>query len=354
MTARPLPAKAGTPYRGKLPVLLLLFMGFVAGGCKTSSPATVAELRDAGPFVRVLSISNTVQLQVASRKYLPKQKNGAAIWLTGACHIGEPGYYTQLQAHLEKQSLVLFEGISEKSDAARKDRHRTAKTIRPPEPPPARGPAAVGLQDAMASALGLEFQLSAIDYDQPNFRGCDLSITELRRIMAESSGPEGREASQSFDGLVQMMQGGSFFDVLLQAGLRLMTSTSKLQGMSKLAFIEMLEQMKGDPANLAGLPPSMKRLLEVIIQQRNQKVIADLRVDLRRRPPAQSVAVFYGVGHMPDLQERLRNELHYVPVRQEWFTAISVDLTASAVSPGEAAFIRGFVRSQLQLSEKPR
>ena len=348
MNANISPAKAGTPYSGKLSGLLLLLIAVTAGGCKTSSRSIPLELKDAGPFVRVLSSSNRIELQIAFREYFPRAKTGPSIWLAGVCHIGEPAYYRQLQSSLEQRSLVLFEGVSEKHNGLKSKK-------RPPEAPastqPSRQPSQspIGLQDAMASALGLEFQLSAIDYDQPNFRGCDLSITELRQIMTESPGPEGREASQSFEGLVQMMQGGSFFDVLIQAGLRFMTSTSKLQGMSKLAFIEMIAQMKGDPANLAGLPSSMKRLLEVIIQQRNQKVLSDLRADLRHWRRDKSIAVFYGVGHMPDLDERLRGDLHYVPIRQEWFTAISVDLNAASVSPAEAAFIRGFIRNQLQL-----
>src|SRR5882724_12404137 len=70
------------------------------------------------PYVRIITGSNTVHLQVAARKFVPARGKNPFIWLTGVSHIGEPKYFAALQHHLDTQTLVLFEGIND-SRAAR-------------------------------------------------------------------------------------------------------------------------------------------------------------------------------------------------------------------------------------------
>src|SRR5437899_12329227 len=66
------------------------------------------------PYVRIFQAdSNTVQLQIALRKFMPERGRGPAVWLTGVSHLGESNYYAALQRHLDNQTLVLFEGIGE-------------------------------------------------------------------------------------------------------------------------------------------------------------------------------------------------------------------------------------------------
>src|SRR5207249_1728540 len=105
----------------------------------------------------------------------------------------------------------------------------------------------------------------------------------------------------------------------------------KLQGLSKLALIETIAQIKGDPSQLRGLPPQMNQLLEVLVQKRNQKVLEDLKAELKKKAGLKSIAIFYGTGHMPDLESRLRTELNYRPAEQLWLTAFSVNLARSGI-----------------------
>jgi len=116
----------------------------------------------------------------------------------------------------------------------------------------------------------------------------------------------------------------------------------------------MFGQMQGDPAQLQGLPPDLKELLEVLIQKRNQKVLSDLKGELGKNPGPESVALFFGTGHMPDLERGLRGQLKYRPAGEEWYTALSVDLARTGITPGERQFIHAFIQRSLeQLQSKP-
>jgi hypothetical protein len=298
------------------------------------------------PYVRIYDAdTNLVQLQIAVRKFVPARHKGPAVWLTGVSHIGESNYFVKLQEHLDAQRLVLFEGISDRAvqsfpaaDGSEAHSDRTADS----QPRSAKAKMA-SLQSTMASSLGLAFQLEVIDYDRANFRNSDLSLQELRQLLADRGG------AQSLESLLQMMEGGSFLDTLLQMGLRFLGATPKLQALSKLALLEMIGQLQGDPAQVRGLPVELKQLLEVLIDKRNEKVIRDLKVELKNS--RGSIAIFFGTGHMPDFERRLRGELDYRPVQEQWLTAFSIDLRATGISRGELESIRKFVESAL---DQPR
>ncbi len=341
------------------------------------------------PYVRIQDAnSNLVELQLAVRKFVPPHANGPAVWLAGVSHVGEPCYYAELQSRLNELTLVLFEGVGEHSPSASAPAVPLTAGTKAPLPvvadvsrryllqqesaptnvggyltsgsggetasplaaavPAARNGNMSSLQSTLAESLGLVFQLDAIDYSRPNFRNSDLSIADLRKLIAgqrTASGAAG--ASQSFEGLLQVMQGNGLFEILLEAGLRFIGSSPKLQGLSKLALIEALGQIQGDPAQLSGLTPELKQLLEVLIEQRDRKVISDLKTEAGKLRRRDSIAIFYGTGHMPDLERRLRQELGYRPAGQVWLTAFSVNLRQTGVSPGERQFIRGLVQREI-------
>ncbi len=330
------------------PVLLWVLALGVAGCCSAprarTAPAPEAS-SPPEPYVRVADIeSNLVQLQIAARKFYPARREGPVLWLVGVSHVGSPRYYATLQKLLDAQTLVLFEGVSSSPETG--SFHA---------PPPQARPARVdsSLQGAMASALGLVFQLDAIDYDRTNFQNCDLSVQQLRALIAQQPTPAGESgAGASFDNLLQLMQGGTLLDSLVHLGLSFIGANPKLQGVAKLALIDCICAIQGDPSRLEGLPPDMKQLLDVLLQQRNQNILTRLRTELRCLGPQQSVAVFYGTGHMPDLEGRIRSDFHYQPAGERWFTAFSVDLARAGITPPEREFMERLIKSQLGGGEK--
>ncbi|HWV99577.1 MAG TPA: hypothetical protein VNZ64_07795 [Candidatus Acidoferrum sp.] len=344
-------------------VFVLLATLLLAPGCSTSHSAKARAAAppppSPEPYVRIDNAdSNLIQLQIAVRKFVPARHKGPTLWLAGVSHLGESNYYAVLQKHLDAQTLVLFEGVAGPSDEATDAKPGAAS-------PPASGPRAAAsaasgsassLQSSMAAALGLVFQLEAIDYRRPNFRHCDLSVGQIRDLIAEQPPAPGQPgAGPSFEGLLEMMQGGSWLDSLVQLGLRVIGANPKLQGLAKLALIDTICEIQGDPSRLEGLPPEMKQLLDVLLQKRNQKVIADLKTEMKKLGRRDSVAVFYGTGHMPDLERRVRRELDYRPSGQLWLTAFSVNLAKTRITGPERAFLHDLLKHQLeQLQAQPK
>lgn len=324
---------------------LFLLASFLAG-CAAPRPVSSVNAVDPQPYVRVnRSGTNRIALQIAAREFAPKRGAGPKVWLTGASHIGDTNYYAALQKQLDAQTLVLFEGVGAAEAGNADDGSQPETRPGPAERPDTRG----SLQSAMAASLGLVFQLEAIDYRRRNFRNSDLSIAQLRDLMTQEETRSGQPgASESFENLLEVMDGGSWLDALLQLALRLLGSNPKFQALGRLALIDLLGQIQGDPSRLQDLPPDMKQLLEVLLQRRNEKVMTDLAAELPQIGRQGSIAVFFGTGHMPDLESRLRSELNYRPIRERWFTAFEVNLSAANVSPSEREFIDNFVKWQLQ------
>jgi len=280
--------------------------------------------------------SNTVALQIAVRRFVPAGRRGPPIWLVGASHVGESNYFGELQKQLDRTGLVLFEGVGAKSKKMRFD--------------PAEQ---TSVQHSLAASLGVLFQLEAIEYDRPNFRNSDLTIAQLQALMrnrpTEAGG--GGSGAQELEDLLQVMDGSSFVGALLQAGLKIIASSPKLRGMTKLVLIEVLGGFKGDLSRMPGLPPGLEQLLTVIIQERDKVVLNDLAEALRASPPAASIAVFYGAGHMADLEKRVREELGYRPRDEKWLTALSVNMLQVGLSSEEAESLSGLIRWQLEASQ---
>jgi hypothetical protein len=283
--------------------------------------------------------SNTVQLQIAARKFVPARGEGPVVWLTGATHIGESNYFRALQAHLDAQELVLFEAIKPRPGGS------GAGVV----PEAEEG----SLQLTLAESLGLAFQLKAINYRRPHFRNSDLSIQELQQRMME--GMEGLppgSGSTELAALLQIMDGRSFLGAVVQFGVRLLGTSPKLQALTKLALIETTGQLQGDLSQMKGLPPELKKLMLVLIQSRNQAVLRDLKAALKTERTPQRISIFYGAGHMPDMEQRLRNELNYQPVEAVWFTAISVDPVKAGVTEAEIGFLRSVIKAQMEELQK--
>ncbi len=308
------------------------------------------------PFMRVTNgATGAVELQVAVRKLVPTNGVGPVIWLSGASHIGETNYYAQLQQHLDAQALVLFEGIhagrkAGATNAAAAEKLAANSPAAAVEKPAERS----SLQKDLAESLGLVFQLEAIRYTGTNFRNSDLSVAELRDLMdqdaepAAPGSPKEKAKSEAFEQLLKAMDGNSMFGTLLKVGFKLVGGNPKLQAMTKLALIEALGGIRGDLSRMKSLPEDMQRLMEVLIQTRNDAVLMDLRAELKRPAPPASISIFYGAGHMDDLERRVRREFGYRAESDLWLPAFTVDYAKAGLSIIEATFLRAMVQRQMQ------
>lgn len=309
-----------------------LVAGMLLLGCAHRQHLAAAPSPEVKPYVRVRTAnnSNVLELQIALRQFKPAT-NGPAIWLSAVSHLGEKSYYEGLQEHLARRTLVLFEGIQGGAGKVAQEKSDLS-----------------GLQAELARSLGLVFQMDAIDYQRENFRNSDLSVPEIRELLASRAANGTRsEAGGDFDLLMQLMRGESDLSGPITYVLKLVGGHEGLQGLGRLALLELLGAIGGDPGKISAMPESMKQLEEVLLEGRNQAVLRDLVATLPRLETDQSVSMFYGAAHMADLERRLRDHLGYQPSREVWLTAFSVDIQRSGITNSQREFIREFVRAQL-------
>ena len=225
------------------------------------------------------------------------------------------------------------------------DRERAAAEA---EAAAAAGP---GIQGDLAAALGLAFQLTAMDYDRPNFLPSDMDIGEVNLAMAERGG--------SLELLEGTLDGGSLPARVVRIMLSIVRIADRLSGgAAATAMKVMLVEMLGDESmineSIGRIDPAFE---EVIVGERNRRVMDDLERELEQRATAdhvgQRIAIFYGAAHMPDFERRLADRFGYLPKGEpRWLPAITVDFRSSPVSEAQLRQIRMMMRRQLQMMQR--
>ncbi len=121
---------------GSLLSIPAMALGEPAADSAPAAPA--APVVEPGRYVRTVNDEQTLvsTLEVAIRSFTMKDPSGAerTITLVGAVHIGDAEYYAQLQEFLDKQDLVLYEGVKPPGagdfDASMPDEKKAAATKR--------------------------------------------------------------------------------------------------------------------------------------------------------------------------------------------------------------------------------
>ncbi|MGE3108755.1 MAG: type II secretion system protein GspG [Phycisphaerales bacterium] len=205
-----------------------------------------------------------------------------------------------------------------------------------------------GIQADLARAMGLVFQLHAMSHDKPNWRNSDLSVDQVQDRLELGGGAD--QADQLFS----MIAGESMLVKALGAGLKILVSVfPSASSYMKIVMIDMLASADKLLANPPGGGGQMAALMDVIIKDRNQVVIDDLGKIIENEPSVKTVGVIYGAGHLPDMEERLINELGYRYESDQWFTAITVDVTSAGMSVQEANSMRKTMKRMLDMQLKP-
>jgi hypothetical protein len=299
-------------------------------------------------------------LQTLSAEYKPASGGGPSIWLIGVAHLGSAEYYKAIQKRLDAQSRVLFEGVgAEKLQQGEKLASSSG-----------------GIQSQLAKSLGLVFQLDAIDYKRPHFMNSDLTAEGLQNAITERSekrppakakpddkatpGENGKEPAttsvklpekvdnETFNQLMEAVHGEGEMAESLGALVGLMGSTPEMRETTKLMLIEALGQA-GEIIDIAkAASPDIKDLFEVLITERNEEVIRQLKAQLPKLSGGQSIAVFYGAAHMDEIAKRLTSQLNYQPAAREWDTAFSADGSKSIMPQAQIKMMLQMMRTQLQ------
>ncbi|MEL6870979.1 MAG: hypothetical protein AAFO81_14360 [Pseudomonadota bacterium] len=252
------------------------------------------------PFIRIVNDARELplSLQVANAHYVKRiDERIIAVDLVGAVHIGEPGYYQDLNTRFDHYDNVLYELIAPAGTRVAHDAGDDKSLLS-------------RMQLAMTKGLDLSFQLEQVDYDKSHFVHADLSPSEFKQAMKDAgetpavlawrflstSIREGARAaltSSSSDAIRDMLLTGDNATKVMLA--RELTKTESMQG------------LLGDDATSSVIGARNARAIEVLGQQ----------IDAG----AEQLAVFYGVAHLPDLERRLIDELGFEFASITWLDA---------------------------------
>ena len=264
--------------------------------------ATIAFAQDSAPeFVRIALDDDkrprALQMSIAS--YVPAEDDRLLqVDLISAIHIGDPSYYAELNARFRDYDALLYELVAP-TDAVPGNRTNKHKGL------------LSTTQVGMTKLLDLSFQLDEVNYDAANFVHADLSPQELRQSM-EDRGESlyvyfWRIFFASLDeyakdplGLKDM----EMVSAMLSSGE---DDSFKTMIAYEMTNIEQVHDILGEDSDSA------------VIGARNQRAIDVLKREIDAG--ARRIGIFYGVAHMPDLEQRLLDQVDLSFDAVDWVDA---------------------------------
>ena len=251
-------------------------------------------------FIRFVDKEFTGELQTAISTY--QSPRGVTVALVGAVHVADRAFYDALNARFKTYDAVLYELVGDPEALLTQETAASPSMIRV-------------LQKSLVGILDLHFQLDGIDYTAPNFVHADFTaeeFSERQRERGESiltfilQAASAQAASKDGQALGQQV---SPWEVMRALFSRDRSNRLKLIVASQFDKAdEMLATIEGEEGS-------------VIITERNERVIEVLKEQIS--VGKRKLAVFYGAGHLLDLDQRLI-DLNFKLGEHEWLTAWDV------------------------------
>lgn len=246
-------------------------------------------------------------MQTAIVRYRGKagtQYAGQVVDLVGVVHIGEADYYKDLDDRLSKYDVVLYELVAPDGTRFKPEDLKNRRSI------------LSSMQSGMKGMLNLEYQLEKVDYMAQNFRHADMSPNEFAKDM--------ERRGDSIWKMVARMMGAGLASQGASGGSDAGLLFAMFSGdRSKIMKQTMARQLVNMEVVTAGMDDENGE--NTIIKGRNTKAFQVLREELDKGK--QTVAVFYGAGHLMDMAERLESEFEMVEEQTTWLNAW--DLTSN-------------------------
>ncbi|MBI4605603.1 MAG: hypothetical protein HY721_26865 [Planctomycetes bacterium] len=309
--------------RSALPVLAFVAVAALVSGapCLPAQEAGQRAAPEASPgaptdFLRFVETGKGEgRLETNSVTYV--RPDGAEVALIAAVHVADAAYYGRLQRDFERYDQLLYEMVKPKdADPAKAGRSDNLLSA---------------FQRGLKDMLGLEFQLDGIDYSRKNFVHADLDPETFFRMQREKGESILTLMFKAFlKGLEEGASGrkpASGLDIVLAFASK--DSKRRL----KLIFARELEGME---RILAGFEEGTEGG-SVIVVERNKAALKVLRAGIEAGK--KRFGIFYGAGHMPDLEKRLVEELGFKKSREEWVTAWDIrraERSGERPAPAEA------------------
>ena len=258
--------------------------------------------------------------------------------LIGAIHLAESEYYQQLNEQFKTYETLVFELILNKGA----DFKETIKIERESKKNSSKDLSLNPLniiplsQQIMSNCLNMVYQLDGVDYFAPNFRRGDMDSEDFI-LKLLTNGDILTFIQDSFfsgflwddRGLVESGMIAVFFAkdrrLALKRFLAIQLAESAQDDIKKAT--SKLEKNKLGASDHSQVDDGSENKKEnVLIHYRNKKAIDVTKEELDAGQT--KIGIFYGAAHLPDLAQRLENELHLKRVPEQiWLDAWNVGAT---------------------------
>ena len=245
-----------------------------------------------------------VALETSIVRYQMKNEDGEIINvdLIGAVHVGGKDYYEELNKQFEKYDGLLYELVAPEGTVIPKGGREEGAEV-------AMNPVAA-MQKGMQTMLELEFQLEHIDYTRKNFIHADMTPEEFAESMESNDESVGGYALRAVGQSMAMQAAGKGDS---SVGMMMaMFSNNKAFRLRRL-MAEQMKDMESGMIMFEGKDGS------TIIDHRNAKCMKVLEREIKSGK--KNLAIFYGAGHLADMERRLESDFKMVRGGQHWLPA---------------------------------
>jgi hypothetical protein len=266
-------------------LLWLLHTPFGVGQTVATRSGTAQEARTAcADFMRLTEASDDAPAALELAITRLSSDDGIIVDLLAVLHIAEPAFFRRIDSAAAICDVLLYEMVAKDSvpDTVRSNADLFDDT-------PLRRH-----YKRLAALLGLIRQQEGLDYTRPNFVHADMFEQELNILLPGFTDSLGKFSK--FDRTFALLEN---FPADLPPELRLAMKKAFVEGLLTCGF----------PSDL----------MEQGVLLRNQRVLDVLRD--QRRPGKIHIGILYGVGHFPDLLERLSREFGMKVTDRTWHEA---------------------------------
>ncbi|MDX1963461.1 MAG: hypothetical protein SFX18_09930 [Pirellulales bacterium] len=242
----------------------------------------------------------------------PAVTDGPIVDLISAVHVGEKKYYEELNKLFEKYDAVLYELVAEEGTRVPKGGGERRGVIS-------------GIQGGLKDMLELEFQLEQVDYQKENLVHADLSPEKFAAAMKERGetmlSMMFRMMGQSMAMQGEMQAKGKNTDMEILMALFSKDRPLKLKRAMAGQFenMELFTQAMGGPDG------------STIIEGRNAACLEVLKKELDAGK--KKIAIFYGAGHMTDMEKQLAKKFELQFTGEDWLEAWDMRDKPAAAKP---------------------
>lgn len=286
-----------------------LILALVATSVGAQTPARKKKADTAGPpakgdesFVRVERDADgtAIALQTAIVRYVirPEGQRRILVDLIGAVHVGDAAYYKQLNKEFEQYQALLYELVAPEG-------------TRVPKGGGSGGHPVGAMQQGLKDLLELEYQLEKVDYHRDNFVHADMSPERFAQSMKDKGESIWAILFRAMgQGIAQQSQnpgGGSDLQLLMA-----MFDKNRALKLKRI-MAEQFQDLEASMSIFEGPDGS------TLISERNKVALEVLKGQIeggKRR-----LGIFYGAGHLPDLEKRLLEQFGAKRRQVRWLTA---------------------------------